>query len=515
MKRFISLLLCLTILCGCSSFNNKEDDIQITSGEQLKGKTIGIVTGSVYENFIKEHFSNSKFSYFNTRPELILALKSKKISAFMLDDFTAIQYMKQNNFMTPLNEDTMSIDNGFIFSNYSENVLDEFNAYLKICKSNGYLSYLKDKWVNNMTDDTRITPISFTGEKGILNAITATDSIPMSFMSNGEYQGYETELFYNFCAYAGYTPNIQGADFGAIITAISTGKYDLAFAGITMTEERKKNVKFSEPVYSASSIIIVLDQSAELSDDGIDPTISSNSSYGFLDTIKHKFNQMFVEEDRWLLILNGIKVTVLITVLSLLIGTVFGFIIYLISSKTGSLLKRIFNKASFIINRIPVLIILMFMFYIVFSNSSIDGVYISIIAFSVIETFSVYSMLNTGIDAIDKGQTEAGLALGYTNNQTLFKFVLPQALKIIMPSYKNDVVSLLKSTSVVGYITVQDLTRVSDIIRSRTYEAFFPLLASAIIYFVLAWLLSFIVEKIQKAILPSEKTKEEILDQYK
>ena len=183
---------------------------------------------------------------------------------------------------------------------------------------------------------------------------------------------------------------------------------------------------------------------------------------------------MFIEEDRWLLVLDGIKVTVLITILSLLFGTIFGFILYLICSKANSILKRVFNRISFIINRIPVLIILMFMFYIVFSDSSIDGVYISIIAFSIIETFSIYSMLNTGIDAIDKGQTEAGLALGYTNNQTLFKFVLPQALKIIMPSYKNDVVSLLKSTSVVGYITVQDLTRVSDIIRSRTYEAFFP-----------------------------------------
>ena len=515
MKKIFSLLLCLIILCGCSAFNKQDNDVQITSPEQLKGKTIGIVTGSVYENFVKTHYSDCKFSYFNSRPELVLALKTKKISSFILDDYTAIQYMKQSNYMLPLDGDTMNIDNGFIFSDKSLNVLNEFNDYLKICKDNGYLNYLKDKWVNNMTEDTRITPVSFTGEKGILNVITATDSIPMSFMSNGEYQGYETELFYNFCATEGYTPNIQSADFGAIVTAISTGKYDLGFAGITMTEERKKNVNFSNSVYSSSSMMIVLDQSAEIVEDGFEIAASNNVPNDFIGSVKYKFNQMFVEEDRWLFILDGIKVTVLITILSLLIGTVFGFILYLICNKTGTFLKRFFTRISFIINRIPVLIILMFMFYIVFSDSSIDGAFISVIAFTIIETFSVYSMLNTGIDAIDKGQTEAGLALGYTSNQTLFKFVLPQALKIIMPSYKNDVVSLLKSTSVVGYITVQDLTRVSDIIRSRTYEAFFPLLTSAIIYFALAWLLSFIVEKIQKAILPSEKTKDEILSQYK
>ena len=98
MKRFFLILLCLTILCGCSVFNKQEDSVQITSSDQLKGKTIGINTGSVYENYIRQHYTDSKYSYFNSRPELILALKSKKISAFLLDDYTAIQYMKKNNF---------------------------------------------------------------------------------------------------------------------------------------------------------------------------------------------------------------------------------------------------------------------------------------------------------------------------------------------------------------------------------------------------------------------------------
>ena len=274
MKRLLSLLLCLTILCGCSSYNNPEDNVQITSTDQLKGRSIGLVTGSVFENYIKQNYPDSKYSYFNTRPELILAIKSKKISAFILDDYTAIQYMKKNNFLKQLDGNEMAIDNGFIFSDKALNVLDEFNAYLKICKSNGYLNYLKDKWITNLTDDTRVTPISFTGENGILNVITATDSIPMSFMSNGEYQGYETELFYNFCAYSGYVPNIQSADFGAIITAISTGKYDLAFASITMTEDRKKNVSFSDSVYSSNALMIVLDQSAVITDNVSDEVVS-------------------------------------------------------------------------------------------------------------------------------------------------------------------------------------------------------------------------------------------------
>ena len=114
----------------------------------------------------------------------------------MLDDYTAIQYMNENSFLTNLDEKTMSIDNGFIFSEKALNVLDEFNAYLELCRTNGYLSYLKDKWVTNYTIDTKVSNISFTGEKGVLSVITSTDGIPMSFMADGEYQGYETEIFY-------------------------------------------------------------------------------------------------------------------------------------------------------------------------------------------------------------------------------------------------------------------------------------------------------------------------------
>ena len=153
----------------------------------------------------------------------------------------------------------------------------------------------------------------------------------------------------------------------------------------------------------------------------------------------------------------------------------------------------------------------MILFYIIFAKSKLSGTVISIVGFSIIVSLSVYGMLKTGVDAIDIGQYEGALALGYTDNQALFKFVLPQALRIIMPSYRGEIISLIKSSSIVGYVTVQDLTRVSDIIRSRTYDAFFPLIVTAIIYFALAWLLTKLADYLQKRYLSNEKTKDEIL----
>ena len=113
--------------------------------------------------------------------------------------------------------------------------------------------------------------------------------------------------------------------------------------------------------------------------------------------------------------------------------------------------------------------------------------------------------------AVDFGQTEAAYSLGYTDLQAFFKVVLPQALPLIMPAYKGNISALMKATSVVGYIAVQDLTKMADIVRSRTYDAFFPLIAVAVIYFILEALLTFIVNGIEPLLNPRLRRRQDVL----
>ena len=120
-------------------------------------------------------------------------------------------------------------------------------------------------------------------------------------------------------------------------------------------------------------------------------------------------------------------------------------------------------------------------------------------------------MLKTGVGAVERGQEEAAYALGYSDREAFYYVILPQALPHFMPSYKGEIVSLIKATAVVGYVAVQDLTKMGDIIRSRTYEAFFPLIAVAVFYFILAAILIFIVNKIEFRIDPRRRNREEIL----
>ena len=145
---------------------------------------------------------------------------------------------------------------------------------------------------------------------------------------------------------------------------------------------------------------------------------------------------------------------------------------------------------------------LMILFYIIFAKASLSGTAISVIGFTVIECMTVYDMLKTGVSAIDNGQYEGALALGYTDTQAFTRIIVPQAIRIILPSYRKEIVTLIKATAIVGYVTVQDLTRVSDIIRSRTYDAFFPLIVTAVIYFLLAAILTKLADKLIAKLFP-------------
>ena len=136
---------------------------------------------------------------------------------------------------------------------------------------------------------------------------------------------------------------------------------------------------------------------------------------------------------------------------------------------------------------------------------------VAVIGFTLTFGASVFSLLKMGVGAVDGGQYEAAYALGYSSRRTFFKIILPQALPHVMSAYKGEIVGLIKATSIVGYIAVQDLTKMGDIVRSRTYEAFFPLIAITVIYFVLEGLLGVLVSRIGVNFNPKRRKAADIL----
>jgi len=154
----------------------------------------------------------------------------------------------------------------------------------------------------------------------------------------------------------------------------------------------------------------------------------------------------------------------------------------------------------------------MIIYYVVFASVNINPVIVAVFAFGLNFGGYVSEMFRTSIGSIDKGQQEAGIAGGFTKVQTFIHIILPQALQQVLPVYKGEFISLIKMTSIVGYIAVQDLTKASDIIRSRTFDAFFPLIMVAVFYLIIAWLLTWALSYIEISVDPKRKRNKKIME---
>jgi polar amino acid transport system substrate-binding protein len=213
---------------------------------------------------------------------------------------------------------------------------------------------------------------------------------------------------------------------------------------------------------------------------------------------------------------EGIGVTMLISLSAAVGGSAFGFGLYMLSrsdkKSVRTITKCVAKVYSRIISGTPVVVILMILFYVVFGNvRDMSGILVAIIGFTLLFGAAVYSMLKTGVATVDYGQTEAAYSLGYTDTAAFYRIVLPQAMPFILSPLKGDMSALLKATAVVGYIAVQDLTKMADIVRSRTYDALFPLRSIAVIYFILEALINLSAKRVEPLFDPKRRKREDIL----
>lgn len=228
------------------------------------------------------------------------------------------------------------------------------------------------------------------------------------------------------------------------------------------------------------------------------------------ETFKSKFILNFIEDDRWKYIIDGLGITLKVTIFAVLIGIIIGFLIAIVRStydKTGKLkvLNFFCNVYLTVIRGTPVVVQLLIIYFIIFGSVKIDKTLVAVLAFGINSGAYVAEIFRSGIMSIDLGQFEAGRSLGFTYPQTMWYIIMPQAFKTVLPTLGNEFIVLLKETSVSGYIALQDLTKGGDIIRSRTYDAFMPLIAVAIIYLVMVMAFSKLVQILERRLRKSER----------
>ena len=229
----------------------------------------------------------------------------------------------------------------------------------------------------------------------------------------------------------------------------------------------------------------------------------------WIENFRNRFYLNFIKDDRWHYITRGLGTTIQITLMAVLLGIVIGFIIAIIRSthdKTGKLkIPNLICKLYLtVIRGTPVVVQLLIIYFVVFASVNVGKMFVAVIAFGINSGAYVAEIVRSGIMSIDKGQLEAGRSLGFNYAQTMIYIIIPQAFKNVLPALGNEVIVLLKETSVSGYIAMEDLTKGGDIIRSRTYDAMMPLLAVALIYLVIVVFLEFLMGRLERRLRNSD-----------
>ncbi len=489
-----TVFACLPATAG-AAVRYKEFSSAEEANKHYSKARLGVLGGTVVELSIKETFPEADMQIFSTESDIAAAVAGGKIDYGFVNEFFANRFMQTNTGYEYVLPNYMLMDDAYAIAKGNDELREKIDAVITRMRDEGTLDSIKKKWLQDQNYTMDDVPTCDTGDEVLRVAITSSDE-PYAFIMNGDLAGVAPEITRRIASELGMRVEFYDMNFTGEIAAVASGKADIA-CQVTPTDERRQQVDFTEPYTSTD--FGALTNSATVED------------VDFVQYLQDNFNTTFIVEDRWTLVVDGLQVTCFITVGSFALGTVLAAVLCWLSRRRNSVARgfvKVYNKLA---EGVPVLVWLMILYYIVFASVDISAVVVAILCFGLQSASTISGVFETGLAAVDKGQIEAGLAMGFSHIETFRRIVLPQAAARVWSLYAGQFTSLIKATSIVGYIAIQDLTKASDIIRSRTFQAFFPLIATAIVYFVAIALCGWVFGRLGRLLDPKRRRPEVVL----
>lgn len=485
-KSILFIFVIILIFFAFFMFRSTTDVKYYNSLDELNGKKIGIVTGSTFDTIITKRIKNVDLKYYDNAVDRISALRNGKIDAYVTDDAMANEEIRYNNDLAILNDHIGVEKYAYAINPNNPELKEKVDKVLLELKKDGTLDYLQKKWMGNNESKKNLENIRLSGKNGTIIFGTLATSAPFSYLKDDKIVGYDIDLMLYICDKLDYSLNINVLDWNGLLTAVNVGKVNMAGCGIIVTKEREKSLLFSAPNYEGNVVAVVLKN-----------TISDSNA---VDDIKQKFVNTFVKEDRYKLFINGTLTTLEISILSIIFGTILGIIVGIMRVSNKKNMKFISKIFILFMQGMPITVLLLIMYYLIFVKTPLSAIAVSIITFSIYLSAYVAEMIRGGYEAINKNQIQAAYSIGFTRYQTVKYIIFPQIISYIIPTYKGQVISTIKSTSIVGYIAIMDLTKIGDLVRSRTFDAFFSLIAVALIYLLICIVFQKLLEYIEKKV---------------
>ena len=430
--------------------------------------TLSTTAGSYYQAKFEQR-GDVKMFLTNSESDAVQAVRQGLADVYVSDEVMLTTADQQRLGMRQAFRGDECFDVAFAIRKGNSELVSRLNEFI----ASAPLDSITEYWIHGGPEATE-PPYVIKPDAKPLRCICGVNLAPVCFIgAGGEWQGIDADVLRRFAHSQGRPFEMSFQEVSAAVIAIQTGQADVFSSFLFITDERKKSMDFTIPYYQCHPGYFVADAGN-----------SARMSH------RERWKMNLLAENRWRLITDGLVETIIITVFSILLGTILGAGVCACRRSRSRWLKKSADVYSDFINGIPTLVLLLIMFYVVLASSGLSATVVAIITFALCLASSTGNIFDSAISSVPIGQTEAGLSLGFTPLKTFTGIVFPQALQKGLPLYIGECVSLLKSTSIVGYIAIADLTRASDLIRSRTFDALIPLLIVTILYFLLAWLLS-------------------------
>ena len=494
---FLMALMCMAFLTMYVKADAQAKSKTIKTVDDLKGAKIGVqlgTTGDIYSSDYEGDKEGTTVERYNKMADAVQALKQNKIDCVIIDEQPALTVAKDNSDLKILEEEFVSEEYAICIAKGNDELTDKINSALEELKADGtiksiisnYIGEEKGKHPYKTPEGTK-----YSGKK--LVAATNATFPPYEYYENEKVTGIDIDIITAIGDRLGMKVEIADMEFDAIINSVSSGKADVGIAGLTVTKDRLKSINFSNSYAKSKQVIIV-----------------KAGKEGNKIGIVEKFKKNFIKDNRWKYITKGLKNTLIIAIFSVILGIILGFLVAFVRvthDRTGKikLLNRVCKLYLTVVRGTPMMIQLLIMYYVIFKSVNVDKVLVAVLAFAVNSGAYVAEILRSGIMSVDNGQFEAGRSLGLTYKVTMMSIILPQAVKNVLPALCNEFITLLKETSICGYIGLNDLTRGGDIIRSNTFDAFMPLILVAIIYLFFVQLLTMGVAAMERSLRKNER----------
>lgn len=494
MRALKFILPALLLFVSCRTEPSGQDIYAVESLDALSGFKVATGAGSSYDLMLSE-IPGVEVVRIGVG-ELLLSVE-RGMSDFCLMDATQAQmaHLESRGLevrMSGIMKSTASA--GFRLDD--SDLCNEFNAFLAEFKESGEYDRWNSQWRSDCDSmaEALVSRPRPQGGRSIRVGVT-NDIFPYIYIKDGNLTGMEVDIMEHFCNSAGIVPEYIAQEFTTLIPALNSGKIDVILSHMRVTEERSKQVLFSAPYIDGGGALICKS-----------PTSVKSEMAGIWQRLKNSIERNLIRENRWQMLVEGLYQTLLISLLSILAGTLIGILLCVVRMSRRKWVADTSKAVIDLVRGIPILVLLMIMCYVVFASSRLSALWIAVLSFGLYYGAYFSEIFRTGMMSVDPGQWEAGEALGLKKFQTLRLVVLPQALMSIIPVFKGEVIALIKGTSIVGYVAVMDLTRAGDIIRSRTLDAFFPLIIVTIVYFFLSRIAGRALDALNRKVTPKSKT---------